>query len=71
MMTSGTADDELRANLVALIAEDDAVRARLAADGSLFEGYHPEMEAVHHRNAEALRDILARVGWPGALVSND
>ena len=70
-MTSGTADDELRANLVALIAEDDAVRARLAADGSLFEGYHPEMEAVHHRNAEALRDILARVGWPGRSVAGD
>jgi len=37
-MTSRTADDELRAELVALIAEEDAVRGRLAAKGSLFEG---------------------------------
>ena len=70
-MTSGTADDELRAELVALIAEDDAVRARLAAKGSLFEGYHPEMEAVHRRNAQALRDIIARVGWPGRSLAGD
>jgi len=65
-------DEQLRAELIALIAEDDAVRARLAADGSLFDGYHPEMEAVHRHNAAALRDVIARVGWPGrSLVGDD
>ncbi len=55
--------------LLALEAHDAAVRARLAADGSLFDGYHPEMEAVHRANAARLREIVAEVGWPGrALV---
>jgi hypothetical protein len=26
---------------------DQAVRAELAADGTLFDGHHPRMEAVH------------------------
>ena len=65
-------DEDLRANLIEWIAEDDAVRERLARDGSLFAGYHPEMEAVHRRNAARLREVLARVGWPGrALVGED
>lgn len=55
--------------LLALIGHDDAVRARLAADGSLFDGYHPEMEAVHRANAARLRELIAVHGWPGpALV---
>jgi uncharacterized protein DUF6624 len=54
----------IAAELIALIAEDDAVRARLAADGSLFRGYHPEMEAVHRANAARLRAIVAASGWP-------
>jgi hypothetical protein len=62
----------LRDELLALEAEDDATRGRLAADGSLFGGYHPEMEAVHRRNAARLRDIVAEVGWPGrTLVGED
>jgi len=46
------------------------VRARLAADGALFDGYHPEMEAVHRANAARLRMVMHEVGWPGeGLVS--
>jgi hypothetical protein len=58
-------DDALRDVLLAMIADDDATRDRLAADGSLFEGYHPEMEAVHRRNAARLRQIVDASGWPG------
>ena len=43
---------------------DQAVRAELAADGSLFEGYHPRMKAVHDANAARLRAIIAEHGWP-------
>lgn len=57
-------DEDLRADLLRWIAEDDETRERLARDGSLFAGYHPEMEAVHRRNAARLREVLARVGWP-------
>jgi hypothetical protein len=54
--------------LLAMIADDDATRARLAADGSLFAGYHPEMEAVHRRNAARLDAIVAAHGWPGVSL---
>ncbi len=55
----------LAEELLALIARDDEVRARLAADGSLFAGYHPEMEAIHRANAARLRELVAQFGWPG------
>lgn len=57
-------DETLRRRLLAMAAEDAAVRARLAADGSLFEGYHPEMRAVHEANADALAETVAKKGWP-------
>ncbi len=56
---------DLRDELLALIAEDDRMRERLAGDGSLFHGYHPEMEEVHRRNAGRLRAIVGDIGWPG------
>ena len=57
---------ELRDELLALLADDDATRARLAADRTLFGGYNPEMEAVHQRNAARLRAIVGEIGgWPG------
>jgi hypothetical protein len=65
-------DEALRAELLALLADDDTTRERLARDGSLFAGYHPEMEAVHRRNAGRLRAMVEAHGWPGrAAVGND
>jgi hypothetical protein len=58
-------NDGLRHELLAMAAEDRAVRAELAADGSLFAGYHPGMEAVHRRNAARLTEIIEAHGWPG------
>src|SRR5688572_29616262 len=55
----------LAAELVARIARDDATRDRLAADGRLFDGYHPEMEGVHRDNATWLAAQVAAGGWPG------
>ncbi len=43
---------------------DLAERARLASDGSLFGGYHPEMQAVHEENAAKLADLVDSHGWP-------
>jgi hypothetical protein len=57
-------DPALCDELIALVAEDDRVRSRLAADGSLFEGYHPEMAAVHRRNAARVHAVVAERGWP-------
>jgi len=56
--------DHIREKLIAMAEEDQAVRAELAADGSLFHRYHPRMEEVHRRNAAALLEIVERHGWP-------
>jgi hypothetical protein len=62
----------LRDELVRMDAYDQAVRAELAADGSLFQGYHPRMAAVHDANAARLREVIREVGWPTeALVGAD
>src|SRR5437588_7863638 len=48
-----------------MAAKDQRVRAELAVDGSLFEGYHPRMKAVHDENAARLTEIIEEHGWPG------
>jgi hypothetical protein len=63
---------DLRDRLLALRDHDLVVRDRLAADGSLFAGYHPEMQAVHEANAAELQGIVDAHGWPTApLVGKD
>jgi hypothetical protein len=58
--------------LVALAAHDLKMREWLAEDGSLFEGYHPKMQAVHEANATELERIIAAIGWPTSqLVGAD
>lgn len=54
----------LRAELMAMDDRDQTVRAELAADGSLFEGYHPTMAALHDANAARLKSIIDEHGWP-------
>jgi hypothetical protein len=62
----------LRAELIGMDDYDQAVRAELAADGSLFDGYHPRMAAVHDANAARLRAIIEEFGWPTeSLVGED
>jgi len=62
----------IRLQLLAMQARDEQVRAELAADGSLFEGYHPRMEDVHRANARALAALIDAHGWPiEALVGAD
>lgn len=55
----------LRQKLLSLQERDLATRRRLLRDGSLFDGYHPEMEAVHCDHARQLDRILDEHGWPG------
>lgn len=64
-------DETLRRGLLELAADDLATRSRLAADGTLFGGYHPEMQAVHDANAAALDDIVTQHGWPGAGLADE
>lgn len=58
-------EDEWRARLIAAAQRDYEVRARLARNGALFDGYHPEMEAVHIENARLLEQAIDAIGgWP-------
>lgn len=57
-------NDVLRDELLAMDARDQTVRAELAAEGTLWDGYHPRMETIHRENAARLRQIIARSGWP-------
>jgi hypothetical protein len=57
-------NEALRAELVAMRAEDLRVREELLGSGQLGNGYSPTMEAVHRRNAQRLREIIAEYGWP-------
>jgi hypothetical protein len=64
--------DALRDELLRMEAHDLAVRDELAADGSLFHGYHSRMAEVHDANAARLTEIIRTVGWPTeSLVGTD
>src|SRR5688572_23775793 len=56
---------EFRQQLLDHVAEDERVRAELAADGTLFKGYNARMREVHERNAAVLDAYLTAHGWPG------
>ena len=51
--------------LVTAARRDLETRARLAGSGELFQGYHPEMEALHDENAALLMRAFDAIGWPG------
>ena len=62
----------LKDQLLQMRYRDEAVREQLSADGVLFKGYHPQMEAVHLENAKSLRSIVQEHGWPCTeLVGED
>ncbi|KMQ61351.1 hypothetical protein ACM46_15055 [Chryseobacterium angstadtii] len=57
-------DKEFSSELLRLAQKDLSVRERLASEGKLSGGYHPEMESVHKQNAERLREIMDAIGFP-------
>ena len=58
-------EKDWRDALIAAARHDIETRTRLAQTGELFQGYHPEMEAVHNANADLLGRVMADIGWPG------
>ncbi len=60
-----------RRALIEAAERDLSVRAQLAATGALFDGYHPEMEAVHAENAALLDRAFDAIGWPGRSKLGD
>ena len=63
--------EDWRALLIEAARSDMETRARLAASGALFDGYHPEMEAVHGANAALLARVFDAIGWPGRRALGD
>jgi hypothetical protein len=56
--------EELRDRLIAMARNDLEVRERLRVEGTLHDGYNPEMQAVHDANAAELEELAAEHGWP-------
>ncbi|MCU0439714.1 MAG: hypothetical protein MUC49_17635 [Raineya sp.] len=44
--------------------QDLVLRDKLLKEGVLFEGYHPQMEELHNKNAEKLASIIQEIGYP-------
>lgn len=50
---------------------EERVAKELASDGSLYDGYHPQMEMVHRKNAARLAEIMDEHGWPGRSLAGE
>lgn len=50
--------------IIELQNADLALRDELIRSGRLFNGYDPEMEALHNKHAEILNDIIDKIGYP-------
>ena len=62
-MTTRSYDPVLRGELLEMQENDRVLRAELARDGSLYQGYHPRMKALHDSNAQAFQALLGD-RWP-------
>ncbi|MCW0233641.1 MAG: hypothetical protein OJJ21_08595 [Ferrovibrio sp.] len=58
-------DQSLRQRLIGMVEDSRRLRAVLAADGSLFQGYNEQLRNLHNSHAKALADIVDAQGWPG------
>ncbi|HEX6292454.1 MAG TPA: DUF6624 domain-containing protein [Herpetosiphonaceae bacterium] len=64
-------NEQLRAELLQMQAEDLATRRELIEAGELYgphlpkDWYHPRMAAVHRKNNARMSEILEQYGWPG------
>lgn len=50
--------------LIEMARLDLEVREKLLQDGKLSDGYNPDMEAVHKKNAARLAEIMNDIGYP-------
>ncbi|PQA89876.1 hypothetical protein B0A69_21895 [Chryseobacterium shigense] len=57
-------DNTFSKELIELAQKDLSARDRLMSEGQLSGGYHPEMEMIHRKNAERLREIIKEIGFP-------
>jgi hypothetical protein len=50
--------------IIRLKNNDLELREKLIQEGELGNGYHPEMEKLHKENAQYLKSIIERTGFP-------
>lgn len=55
---------EIAQKMIEMQNADLALRDKLIREERLSAGYDPEMEAVHIANAEALEQVIDRIGYP-------
>ena len=56
---------EYATTILKLKAKDDVLRERLIQEGTLSDGYHPEMRALHNENIQTLNRLMEEYGFPG------
>ncbi|WP_341912886.1 DUF6624 domain-containing protein [Ferrovibrio terrae] len=61
-------DQSLRQKLIGMVEDARRLRAVLAADGSLFQGYNEQLRNLHNTHAKTLADIVDAKGWPGRML---
>jgi hypothetical protein len=57
-------NEELKSRLVKMAEEEGHLRAELASDGSLYEGYPQKIRELHLNQANELEKIVETFGWP-------
>ncbi len=60
-------NEEIALNLIKMIKSDFALQESLSKNNDLLEGYHPKLEAIHQENAERLKEIIYKIGWPTVI----
>lgn len=55
---------QVQETLKRMLEADLQKRQELIERGELFEGYHPEMEAIHAANTKRLEEIISDFGFP-------
>lgn len=65
-------NEELRAELLRMAADDSGTREALLKAGRLpRDAYSPVMREVHVRNNARMREIVAAHGWPGRALAGE
>ena len=57
-------NEELKSTLVKMVEEENHLKAELASDGSLYEGYPVKIRELHLNQANVLERIVETYGWP-------
>ncbi len=57
-------DKDYALAIIELKTKDDILRDRLIKNGSLWDGYHPDMRALHNENIHRLKGMMVSNGFP-------